>query len=256
MPAKTDGTSIYHITWGEKYGICSLYFWGCNLRCRICLLKKEVFDCHLPETRLRIYDPSFVSPRPRQFLTFEQTTDILDRLPIKRVFLMGGEPVCDPFLPRILEFLRSNKVCFVSLLTNGKLKPPVHMLDEVIFSIKAITPSLHRKYTGFSNRGILENFRELAGLPQIGLYAQTVFIPEYVDEGEVMKIAAFIAAINPDIPFRIDAYLPVPGECWRTPEIEELERLRDRVRALLPRATCFHGMEGDEPLVYEVERIF
>jgi pyruvate-formate lyase-activating enzyme len=130
------------------------------------------------------------------------------------------------------------------------------LIDEVIFSIKAITPSLHRKYTGFSNREILKNFKELANLPRIRLHAETVFIPEYVDEVEVMKIAAFIASVNPDIPFRIDSYFPVPGECWRIPEIEELEELKDRVRIILPRTTCFHGKQGDEPLVYEVERIF
>ncbi len=256
MPAKADRISLYHITWGEQYGICSLYFWGCNLRCRICLLKREVFDCHLTETRLRIYDPSFVSQRPRRFLTFEQSLDILDRLPIKRVFLMGAEPLCEPFLPPVLEFLRRKKSCIISLLTNGKLMPPVDLLDEVIFSIKAITPSLHRNYTGFANHAILKHFKELAGLPQIRLHAETVFIPDYVDEAEVMKIAAFIASVNPDIPFRIDAYLPVPGEFWRVPEIDEIVKLRDRAGKILPRTTCFHGRQGDEPLVYEVTRIF
>ena len=256
VPAKSDHTSLYHITWGEQYGICCLYFWGCNLRCRICLLKREAFDCHLPETRLRIYDPSSVSPRPRQFLTLEQVIDILDRLPVKRVFLMGGEPLCEPFLPQILKFLKNKKLCLISLLTNGKLTPPLDMLDEVMFSLKAITPSLHRDYTGFSNRNILGNFRKLAGQTRVRLHAETVFIPDYVDETEVMKIAAFIASVDPNIPLRIDAYLPVPGEHWRTPEVEELEKLKNRARTILPGTTCFHGKHGDEPLVYEVERIF
>ncbi len=256
MPAKTDRISLYHITWGEQYGICTLYFWGCNLGCRICLLKKEVFDCHLIETRLRIYDASFVSPRPQEFLTLERSLEILDRLPIKRIFLMGAEPLCEPFLPQILEFLRREKSCIISLLTNGKLMPPVHLLDEVIFSIKAITPLLHRNYTGFPNQTILKHFRELAGLPQIRLHAETVFIPDYVDEAEIMKVAAFIASINPDIPFRIDAYLPVPGQPWKVPEIEEIEELKDKISKILPQTTCFHGKQGSEPLVYEVKRIF
>jgi len=256
MKTESDITSLYHITWGEEYGICCLYFWGCNLRCRICLLKKEVYDCHLPETRLRIYDASFVSPQPQEFLTLEKALAILDALPVKRVFLMGGEPLCEPFLAKILDFLRSNKGCFISLLTNGRLKPPVHMLDEIIFSIKAITPSLHQKYTGVSNRKILANFKDLADLPKIRLHAETVFIPEYVDETEVIKIAEFIASVNPDIPLRIDAYFPVPGEGWRAPEIEEIEKLKERVRAILPNATCFHGRQGDEPLAYQVKRIF
>lgn len=115
---------------------------------------------------------------------------------------------------------------------------------------------MHRAYTGFSNRNILRNFKALAGNTRIRLYAETVFIPYYVDEAEVMKIAAFIASIDQSIPLRIDAYLPVPGESWRTPEIEELESIKNRARAILPGTTCFHGRHGDEPLVYEVRRIF
>ena len=169
---------------------------------------------------------------------------------------MGGEPLCEPFLPGVLKFLRREKSCLISLLTNGKLIPPVHLLDEVIFSIKAITPSLHRDYTGFPNRPILKHFKELAGLHQIRLYTETVFIPDYVDKGEVMKIAAFIASINPDIPFRIDAYLPVPGQPWRVPEVEEIEELKSEICKILPRTTCFHGEQGNKPLAYEVKKIF
>jgi len=256
MPTKVKLTALYHITWSDQYGICCLYFWGCNLRCRICLLKKEVLDCHLPETRLRIYDPSYVNPEPQQFLSFERILEILKPLPLKRVFLMGAEPLCEPLLPRILEFLRKDKPCTVSLLTNGKIYPPVHLLDEVIFSIKAITPSLHRDYTGFTNRGILNNFKKLAGQSRIRLHAETVFIPDYVDEAEVLRVAAFIASVNNDIPLRIDAYFTVPGQPWRVPEVDELERLAKKVRTILPNTNCFHGKYGNEPLAYEVRRIF
>ncbi|MFZ2447612.1 MAG: radical SAM protein [Syntrophobacteraceae bacterium] len=256
MPPRKKPSSLYHITWSERFGICCLYFWGCNLKCRICLLKKEVFDCHLPETRLRIYDPGYVGPRPEKFLEFEQVLEILGSLPLERVFLMGGEPLCEPLLPRILEFLRREKTCAVTLLTNGKLSPPAHLLDEVIFSIKAITPSLHKDYTGSGNRRILANFRALAGLPRIRLHTETVFIPDYVGEAEILKIAGFIASVNPGIPLRVDAYLPVPGEPWRAPGVDELEVLREKARAILPNTTCFHGRGGEEPLVYEVQRIF
>ena len=256
MQTGTSGTSLYHVTWSDRFGICCLYFWGCNLRCRVCLLKKEVLDCHLAETRLRIYDPSHISAEPRRFLDLEQIFEILKPLPIKRVFLMGAEPLCEPLLPQVLEFLRYEKFCVISLLTNGKLMPPLNLLDEVIFSIKAITHSLHRNYTGFPNQAILKHFEELAAIPQIRLHAETVFIPDYVDESEVMKIAAFIASADPDIPFRIDAYLPVPGQPWRVPEVEEIEALKDKICKILPRTTCFHGKQGNEPLAYEVKRLF
>lgn len=256
MQAKHAPTSVYHVTWSGQYGIASLYFWGCNLHCRICLLQKEVLDCHLPQTRYRIYDPAYMNPRPLRFLTPVELFEKLNLLAIKRVFLMGAEPVCDRSLPIILDYLQRTKHCTISLLTNGKRKLPVDKLDEVIFSIKALTPSLHRHYTGFNNRGILRNFRELAVLPNPRLFAETVFIPGYVDEEEVMRIAAFIASVNREIPFRIDAYLPVPGQPWRAPTVEEIQSLQERVLPVLPNTTCLHGREGKEALAYEVERIF
>jgi pyruvate formate lyase activating enzyme len=247
---------VYHVTWSEQYGIASLYFWGCNLHCRICLLQKEVLDCHLPETRFRIYEPAHTNPTPLQFLTISELFEKLDSLKIKRVFLMGAEPVCDRSLPTILDHLWQAKQCTISLLTNGKRRLPVDKLDEVIFSIKALTPSLHRHYTGFDNRGILRNFRELAALPKPRLFAETVFIPDYVDQEEVVRIAAFIASVDRETPFRIDAYLPVPVQPWRAPTVEEIQLLQERVLRILPNTTYLHGKKGEENLAYEVERIF
>ncbi|MEW6441608.1 MAG: radical SAM protein [bacterium] len=253
---KTRRTCVYHITWASRHGICCLFFWGCNLRCRICLLKKEVLDCHLPETRLRIYDPAHRNPRPGRYLELGELIGLLDPLPIRKVFLMGAEPLCDDTLLEILRYLKDARDCTVSLLTNGRLEAPVALLDEVVFSIKAVTPSLHRHYTGFGNRSILSHFGALAKLGRPRLCAETVFIPGYVNEAEVMRIASFIASCDPQIPFRIDAYLPVPGHPWRSPTVEEIEALAERVRPTLPRTTCLHGKRGSEPLAYPVERVF
>jgi len=255
MPGPDSPTSVYHITWAETLGICCIFFWGCNLRCRICLLQKEVLDCHLPETRLRVYDPSHQNANPGRTLTYGEVLRHLDRLQICKVFLMGAEPLCEPFLPDLLKHLRQAKACSISLLTNGKATPPLDLVDEVVFSIKAVTPSLHRDYTGCGNREILRNFTMLGRLPRPRLTAETVFIPGYVDEQEVSRIAFFIASVNRGISFRIDAYLPVPGATWRAPTVDEMEDLCQKVRRILPETTFLHGRQGLEPLGYEVERI-
>ncbi len=249
-------TRVYHITYSKAFGICSLYFWGCNIRCRICLLKKEAFDCHLPENRLRIYDPGYRSPRPRKFLHLHDLFDRLSGLDIKTTFLMGAEPLCDPVLPDILRHLRREKGSRISLLTNGFQLPPLSLLDEVIFSIKAVSPDIHKDYTGFGNEDILKNFRTVSRYPGVRLYAETVFIPGYVDEQEVLKIAEFIASVDRELPFRVDAYLPIPGLAWRAPTVGEIESLGEKVRKILPRATCFYGDQGNTPLAYDIDRIF
>lgn len=256
MTGKPMKTHVYHITWAPEFGVCCLFFWGCNLRCRLCLLQKEAFDCHLPENRLRIYDPAYVSRRPDRFLAQAELFGLLEPLPLKQVILMGAEPVCDPCLPDILGALREKKGCSVVLLTNGLRYPPLALVDQVVFSIKAVTPELHLDYTGEDNADILRNFSSIAEARAGSLHTETVFIPGYIDGDEVLRIAGFIASVDSSIPFRIDAYLPVSNLPWRAPTVAEICGLRDRVSAVLPNATCFYGEEGNAPLAYEVARVF
>jgi pyruvate-formate lyase-activating enzyme len=169
---------------------------------------------------------------------------------------MGAEPVCDPFLSRILVSLKQSKTCSFVLLTNGRKLPPLAMLDEVIISIKAVTPALHRDYTGVDNRVILRNFTEIASSKSVSLHAETVFVPGYVDEEEILRIAAFIASVDRSIPFRIDAYLPIQGLPWRVPTPKEMRALAYRTNQILPNTTCFYGDKGKTELAYEIERIF
>jgi pyruvate formate lyase activating enzyme len=256
LPGESPRTHVYHITCSREYGVCCLFFWGCNLRCRLCLLKKEAFDCHLPETRLRIYDNAYQSKRPDRFLSLHRLHEILNPLPLKQIILMGAEPLCDPLLPEILKTLKESKDCSFLLLTNGKTLPPLEFLDEIIFSIKAVTPSLHRDYTGDENGVILKNFIEIASCKSLALHTETVFVPGYVDEEEILRIAAFIASVDRSLPLRIDAYLPILGLPWRAPAPAEIETLTRKAKEILPNATCFYGDEGNTELAYEIERIF
>jgi pyruvate formate lyase activating enzyme len=181
---------------------------------------------------------------------------LLDPLSLRQIVLMGAEPICDPTLPRILTTLKKSKDCAFVLLTNGRKFPPLSMVDEVIFSIKAITPALHRDYTGVDNKVILRNFTEIAASKSVSLHVETVFIPDYVDEDEILRIADFIAAVDPAIAFRIDAYLPIRGLPWRAPQAHEIQSLAEKVRYILPNTSILYGDGGKTELAYEVERIF
>jgi molybdenum cofactor biosynthesis enzyme MoaA len=249
-------TRIYHVTLAPDFGSIALFFWGCNLSCRVCLLQKEAFDCHLEENRRRLYDPKHKSLGPESFLSLESLIRLVDPLPCRQAVLMGAEPVCDPALDRVLDHLKTVKNAEVVLLTNGKTFPPVDMLDAVVFSIKAVTPALHADYTGSDNARILENFRLLAERDRPALSVETVFVPGYVDEKEVMKIAEAVAEVDPALPLRIDAYLPMPGLPWRAPTEAEIRGLAERVRSVLPNTTWLHGRAGELPLAYGVKRVF
>ena len=153
-------------------------------------------------------------------------------------------------------FFEAVEELFLVLLTNGRKFPPLPMVDEVIFSIKAITPALHRDYTGVDNKVILRNFTKIASSKSVSLHVETVFIPDYVDEDEVLRIADFIASVDRAIPFRIDAYLPIHGLPWRAPQAHEIQSLAEKARCMLPNTSCLYGDEGKIELAYEVERIF
>ena len=47
--------NIYHIAYAPAVKTAHLHFWGCNLSCRACLLVKEIYDCHLEETKGGIF---------------------------------------------------------------------------------------------------------------------------------------------------------------------------------------------------------
>ena len=122
----------------------------------------------------------------------------------------------------------------------------------MVFSLKAHTDTLHRQYTGKSNKKALENFIKLC---QSGtkLRTESIFIPEYIDYAETENIARFIAAVDKNIPHRIDAYIPIGDNPWRRPTPQEIEKAASLARKYLLNVSC---LTGNEDLKYEVSRIF
>ena len=55
-------------------------------------------------------------------------------------------------------------------------------------------------------------------------------IPGLIDEYEVEKVAEFIADIDPEIPYRIDAYFKVPDCPWEDATNEEVEHAAELAR--------------------------
>ena len=81
------------------------------------------------------------------------------------------------------------------------------------FDLKAWDENLHLALTGVSNLRTLENFSSIGEKikqrpdPPL-LIASTLLVPGYIDEQEVENIAAFIASVNPDIPFSMLGFFP------------------------------------------------
>jgi pyruvate formate lyase activating enzyme len=83
----------------------------------------------------------------------------------------------------------------------------------VKFDLKAFDESLHITLTGRSNHQTLKNFKQAGSRfnerpdPPL-VVASTLLVPGYVTADEVRRIAAFIAQVNPDIPYALLAFSP------------------------------------------------
>lgn len=245
--------NVYHITYAPMVKTVHLHFWGCNLICRACLLKKEIYDCHLAETRDGIFKGIKKRPQiPERFLDLAEVMQILGKLGVSRVVFMGAEPAIDRQLPQLAGALHREFVSYNILLTNGLRLPSLEAIDEVVFSLKAHTNELHRHYTGKSNKKAMENFVSLYN-SGIKLRAESVLIPEYIDYLETENIAKFIAEVDKSIPYRIDAYIPISDNPWRRPTLQEMERAVSIARKYLLNVSC---LTGNEDLKFEVLRVF
>lgn len=245
--------NVYHLTYGPKAKTAHLHFWGCNLKCRACLLKREIYDCHLTETKDRIrQQQSTFNQAPEKFLNLGEVIRLLSRLEVDRVILMGGEAALDPELPQLTETLHQVSSSYNVLLTNGFHIPDLSNVDEVVFSIKAYTDIIHREFTGASNKKALENFATLFRTG-VRLRTESIFIPGYIDGLETERIAKFIAGVDKSIPYRIDAYIPTGDNPWRRPAPREIENAAGLARKYLNNVSY---LTGSESLKYEVVRVF
>jgi pyruvate formate lyase activating enzyme len=244
--------NVYHITHSPRAGIVHLHFWGCNLNCRACLLKKELYDCHLAETKNGIFNAAKKNPlSPERFLSLEEVMNTLKKLQVRQIILMGAEPTTDPQLAELAKALHEQFGSHNVLLTNGFILADLKHMDEVVFSIKAHSDELHRHYTGKSNEKALANFIKYHQ-SGIRLRAESVFIPGYIDYPEIENISGFIASVDKRIPYRIDAYIPIGDNPWRRPTPEEMEKAVGIALKHLDNVSC---LTGNEELKFEVLRV-
>lgn len=245
--------NVYHITYAPQRKEVYLHFWGCNLSCKACLCLKEIYDCHLEETKMRLFYQNKENPSPpTEFLSLGEVLSLLKDLVIERAIYMGAEPTVDPQFPLLAEVIKKDFKAYNILLTNGFIIPPLSFIDEVVFSLKAFTDSLHKDYTGKSNKVALRNFPKIyKGVKRFK--AESILIPGYIDREEIGRIAQFIASIDKSIPFRIDAYIPVGDNPWRRPYEEEIEEAVVESKKFLLNVSC---LKGNEDLKFDVVRVF
>ncbi len=138
----------------------------------------------------------------------------------------GGDP--SPQLPYLLRASRlareqhPDRILRICWETNGAMSK--HLFKAMAafaresggcikIDLKAWDETLHLALTGVTNRQTLENFASLARQadqrtePPLQI-ASTLMVPGYIDGQEIYRIAAFIAALNPETPYSLLGFHP------------------------------------------------
>jgi len=245
--------NIYHIAYAPVVKTIHVHFWGCNLNCRSCVLKKEIYDPHLEETKDALFNEKReIAQTPQRFLDFGEAVEILEKLEIRMAIFTGAEPTLDPQLPQLAEFLHKEFGSYNILFTNGVKLTDLEHIDKVVFGIPAVTDNLYCHYTGKSNKTVLENFVKLNQLG-MKLGVQSIYIPEYIDLFEIENIAKFIAEVDQGILYIINAYIPVGDNPWRQPTADEVQEAATIAKRHLLNVSY---LAGNAEVKFEVLRIF
>jgi len=215
--------AFFKITHNSKYNFATLHNFGCTFKCPFCSYKLRSGANGTP---------GLSHPKPERFLATTEMKEALRSVSPEKVYFMGGEPTVAKELEEMLCFAKAELKAVTKLgHTNGSKLPLPH-LDGANVGFKAWNEELHRKLTGQEKSFIYNNFKTAfdAGLE---MAANMVFVPELVDIDQFEALAAWLGKLNPEIPFHIMGYIPVPGLDFRRPEAAEIAEAEKRCRKYL-----------------------
>ncbi|OBW62801.1 MAG: radical SAM protein [Dehalococcoides mccartyi] len=243
---------VYHLIYEPSYKSAVFHHWTeCNLDCKGCFCRVEKLDFGLfPDALERLKDKA-PETAPTDFLESpEEALKLLEGCELERAVFIGTEPALDPDLPALAKALHQKYGSYNVLLTNGVRLCDLSAIDEIIFSLKAVTNAIYQDYTGRSNEKTLDNFKKVHASGK-KLQAECLLIPGLIEADEVEKIAKFIATVDKDITLRIDGYFPIPGCPWRGATPKEVTEASQRAGKHLAKVNYLSAdlpRQGEKPL--------
>jgi len=218
--------AIYKISYSEKFKRANIHNYGCNFNCAWCSYKLH--------NRWK----------PNKFLKVNKIKKVLSGLDIDKVHFVGGELTTSPLLSEICVFIKNDLGIYIKIGHSNGFNLPPDSIDAMSVSIKSLSEDFYLRYTGKSNTPVLENF-ETAYRRGVKVDASSVYIPRLVEHGEIDKIVRFIANLDPEIPYHITGYIPVPGAPWRSPTQNEIEKAKRVAEQYLETVTTswFHSVD-------------
>ncbi|WP_440955680.1 radical SAM protein [Methanosarcina sp. Mfa9] len=191
------------------------------------------------ETRIRAYSGSaYNEPSYRGSACNVSGKEFEKEFEIDKISFTGGDPIIHlPYIEEVAGVLRKrDSKLGVGLATGGFCTPEsmeriAGICSSITLEIKAFDDEVHRALTGAPVGPVLRNASYLAenAREKIRVF-RTVAIPGMTDK-QVVKIAEYIAALDPEIPYRLIGFRPNfvlyyhPG-----PEKEMMEKLAEKCR--------------------------
>jgi pyruvate formate lyase activating enzyme len=165
--------------------------------------------------------------------------DAVGGINVDKISFTGGDPAIHlPFIEEVAEIVRERDLPLGIGIATGGFSTPEAMeriaatCSSITLEIKAFDDPVHRALTGAPAAPVLRNAAYLAKCaPEKIRVFRTVAIPG-ITEKQIPAIAAYIAGLDPDIPYRLIGFRPNfilyyhPG-----PSDEEMERLAEACRA-------------------------
>lgn len=196
------------------------------LFCSTCPLQCKF--CHNPDVAWGKSSKVFT---PTQLLTIYQKNHHFYKN--GGITFSGGEPLTQgEFIYQCTERMKNEGIHIAldtSLSCGTKwIEKLAKKVDLWMVSIKAISPSLHRKLTNCDNSSILARIKLLDSL-QVSLRIRYLIIPSLTDfPDELGKLATFILSLRSDTKLELLAYHTMGREKWDQLDLKyKLQKYRD-----------------------------
>lgn len=188
--------NIQHYSLQDGPGIrTTVFFKGCPLRCKWCCNPESQSTAAQQMGKETVGDLMTVD----EIISEIEKDEIFYRHGRGGMTISGGEPLAQGEFA--VELLRTAKQRYVStaIETSGYVSQEVLLnaakyLDTVYMDIKSLDDEKHKKWTGVSNKIIIENFKALReAYPELDIIARTPVIPEFNDtEEDIREICRFL----------------------------------------------------------------
>lgn len=246
----------------------AIFLQGCNLNCLYCHNPETINNCihcgicveHCPVKALSIENGKVIwdaqicincdncikiCPHTSSPKTIEVDADMLYNMISKHssfisgITVSGGEcTLQDKLMVELFKKIKMKKLtCFVD--SNGykdfeAMPELTDIMDMAMIDLKAFDLNDHIKLTGKSNETVIKNIEYLAGIKKL-YEIRTVVVPELIDnEKTVFEGSKLLAAIDPDIRYKIIKYRPMGVRTElinsNTPDDEYMEYLANIAR--------------------------